>query len=142
MHGRSTASFELFRVVRPCTPFHRSTLYPSTDCLVFVFCFRALTRTAVPTACTAVAGGAANIRATSYSHPGAKPIFTDGLRVPAWYTDPYSLRSLPSEIYLSVEALPKIQTQHTSSYKEWPGPGPDPPCRPALPYTMAPETVI
>ena len=51
---------------------------------------------------TAVPGDASESRAIAYSHPRAKPVCTDGLRVLAWYTDPYSLRSHPSKIYLSL----------------------------------------
>ena len=36
---------------------------------------------------TAVPGDAADTRVFLYTHPGAKSIFTDGLRVPAGYTE-------------------------------------------------------
>ena len=36
---------------------------------------------------TAVPGDAADTRVILYTHPGAKPEFTDGLRVPAGYTE-------------------------------------------------------
>ena len=38
-------------------------------------------------AATAVPGDAADTRVFLYTHPGAKSIFTDGLRVPAGYTE-------------------------------------------------------
>ena len=36
---------------------------------------------------TPVPGDAADTRVFWYTHPGAKPVFTDGLRVPAGYTE-------------------------------------------------------
>ena len=36
---------------------------------------------------SAVPGDAADTRVIWYTHPRAKPVFTDGLRVPAGYTE-------------------------------------------------------
>ena len=55
----------------------------------------------LPLISTAIPGDASESRAIASSHPRAKPVFTDGLRVPAWYTNPNSIRSHPSKIYLS-----------------------------------------
>ena len=40
-----------------------------------------------PEYCTAVPGDASKTRVIWYTHPRRKPVFTDGLRVPAGYTE-------------------------------------------------------
>ena len=44
---------------------------------------------------TAVPGDASKTRVIWYTHPGSKPVFTDGLRVPAGYTESVLLTCPP-----------------------------------------------